>query len=724
LKVLKCCVFGLIISSSTGAVAYTNQVQVQNSNDSGTGSLREALQSGDVSITVLKDDWDEINEEWLYGEDIITDFQLDSDIVIEASNIALDFRDGITLHGHGLIIKGSNIVITNARIRDAKYDGIRISEGAYNIRVRNSSVARSGDGNLDITEPAAPSAPDNNNIEIRDSIFADAAGPATGFCSIGEAPCLVASCGTGSCNSGECEGGANDGRLCCSSGVCTGLEDIGNERNMLIGNRATNVRLYNNLLIGSNQRNPEISYDSSENDGIDSDVRDIATVDMVNNVIWDWEGGRGTRVERGADVNVVGNLFGRSPSSTADRQDALIVCDGMYIAEDPDERPEISQCLENGSCDCETNGVCSDDNGDFCAEDADCCVGETNCTATCDRPPEPFNFAHAHTSGNLHRASIQPGVSFNESFNDRGDSGEFRFMESTRPSLSACAAAKQVALYAGPTTGPVGPRSSLDADELAWLNLIEHCDDANEGDYNQADLIPEELRVWHDGNREHPDWFPEIRVVTLNQGTKDSAAGTVTVRWGASGSQMEVLYTGTVPALSPREIDVWVWDRGDTTLDPPTPGYYSIEICVDDTDSTYEAADEDNNCAEVNNWFVGSWDTGPGTVDIYFSEVEVGDFPSNRDFPGPWDPWVSNRGQSLAPIFKVTLISEGNTLEQLDYHKNGLGGLRDEIERISRKRLAYSAGTHAYQICLEELPFEVTHDNNCIDGTFVVSGAE
>ena len=94
------------------------------------------------------------------------------------------------------------------------------------------------------------------------------------------------------------------------------------EKNMLIAFGPTRVFLHHNLFIASRQRNPQVTYDDSIARSQDSET----TLDMRNNLLWDWRRGFGSRIR-----------YGRAPTSstTTSRRragtarDALIVCRGL-----------------------------------------------------------------------------------------------------------------------------------------------------------------------------------------------------------------------------------------------------------------------------------------------------------------------------------------------------------------------------------------------------------
>jgi len=81
-----------------------------------------------------------------------------------------------------------------------------------------------------------------------------------------------------------------------------------------------NISLHHNLIIDLTGRMPKISRDQ----------RPISatTVDMRNNVIWDWNGSRGTTILEGANVNVINNLY-YTPPGAGGIEWGLQVCTGV-----------------------------------------------------------------------------------------------------------------------------------------------------------------------------------------------------------------------------------------------------------------------------------------------------------------------------------------------------------------------------------------------------------
>jgi hypothetical protein len=80
-----------------------------------------------------------------------------------------------------------------------------------------------------------------------------------------------------------------------------------------------NISLHHNLIIDLTGRMPKISRDQRPTSA--------TTADMRNNVIWDWNGSRGTTILEGANVNVINNLF-YTPPGAGGIEWGLQVCTG------------------------------------------------------------------------------------------------------------------------------------------------------------------------------------------------------------------------------------------------------------------------------------------------------------------------------------------------------------------------------------------------------------
>lgn len=207
--------------------------------------------------------------------DVAGDIVLGSPLVVTGAFVTIDGSTapdpGITLRNHGMVLRGDrgahDVIVRGLRIRDARNDGIQIAYGAYNIVVDHVSVRGSGDGNIDITKQA-------RDVTVSWSILA---------------------------------------------------EPRGSQKNMLIKYDASRVTLHHNLFVDARQRNPLVSTDDAGTPATD------LTLDMRNNLIWNWGGGSGTRITSGPRVNIVHNYYG---AARGDAADALIVChDALPLAQ-------------------------------------------------------------------------------------------------------------------------------------------------------------------------------------------------------------------------------------------------------------------------------------------------------------------------------------------------------------------------------------------------------
>jgi pectate lyase len=218
---------------------------------------------------------------------------LSSEITVRSAFLTIDGftapTPGITLKNHGLIIRGSgghDVIVRNMRIRNASQDGIWITDAAYNVVIDHVSVQGSGDGNIDITRAGT------RDITISWSILA---------------------------------------------------EPAGEEKNTLLAFKSSRLTFHRNIFVEAQQRNPQVTYDDSSSRTQDTGT----TLDMRNNVIWDWRGGHGTRIRYGARANVVNNFYA---SDGGDAADALIVCKGS--ASDADcgsDTTNISRAYVSGN---------------------------------------------------------------------------------------------------------------------------------------------------------------------------------------------------------------------------------------------------------------------------------------------------------------------------------------------------------------------------------------
>lgn len=108
------------------------------------------------------------------------------------------------------------------------------------------------------------------------------------------------------------------------------------KKQMLIKYKPSRITLHHNVFTLGQQRNPQISREG------DKPATDT-TVDMRNNVVWDWGFGYGTFVMFGPRANVVDNYYENPGGSDIDKRQGLLVCRGDGV-----ERPESSPACPAG----------------------------------------------------------------------------------------------------------------------------------------------------------------------------------------------------------------------------------------------------------------------------------------------------------------------------------------------------------------------------------------
>jgi pectate lyase len=130
--------------NTTGGAGKQNY-EVKNTNDSGPGSLRDALSKGDRNIVFT----------------VAGDIALTKELRATSPNITIDGLSapapGITLRGACLSIRTGNVILRGFRHRGAPsgIDGIALyGASARDIVVDRVSVSGFGDGALDVTEGA------------------------------------------------------------------------------------------------------------------------------------------------------------------------------------------------------------------------------------------------------------------------------------------------------------------------------------------------------------------------------------------------------------------------------------------------------------------------------------------------------------------------------------------------------------------------------------------
>lgn len=156
--------FGENVTGGTGGTVVT----VTNLNNSGAGSLREAV-SGSNRIVQFA---------------VSGTIKLTSTLYVTGPNVTIDGfsapNPGVTITGSGSFevggnssgptTKGSNVVIQGLRFRNVSDDAIRIAFNAHDVVVDHNSFAGSADGEVDVTEGAY-------NVTVSYNIFGKNKGP-------------------------------------------------------------------------------------------------------------------------------------------------------------------------------------------------------------------------------------------------------------------------------------------------------------------------------------------------------------------------------------------------------------------------------------------------------------------------------------------------------------------------------------------------------------------
>jgi hypothetical protein len=114
---------------------------------------------------------------------------------------------------------------------------------------------------------------------------------------------------------------------------------------MLIKYGASRVTLHHNLFAFNGSRSPAAAGDDLGTPAADT------TVDMRNNVVWQWHAGSGTSVHHGAQANVVANLYASPGSKASDQARALVVCPSVVCPWADDISAAWAHTAENVSAD-------------------------------------------------------------------------------------------------------------------------------------------------------------------------------------------------------------------------------------------------------------------------------------------------------------------------------------------------------------------------------------
>jgi hypothetical protein len=338
--------FGATTRAGNGEAPY----HVTRLADTGPGTLREALSRGRRRIVF----------------DVGGTIALESVLRVRGPFITLDASSapspGVTLTNHGLAIRGSDgahdVLVRGLRVRGpvtrqasakSSHDCVSISHGAYNVVIDHVSISGCRDGAIDITGDSRHlDGLPTRNVTVQWSILADT------------------------------------------------------RKTMLVKYGTARITLHHNLFVRGLVRLPHVSR---ERQPADPDL----TVDMRNNVVWDWAGGFGTSIVAGATANIVNNVYGNPGGALRDRQQAVVVCRGTTT-----EHPEI------------------------------CGTG-------------PAVGAHAYVEGNVSLDAVDL---------DRAGTVAVPFAAADVATTAACPAARRVLADAG-----AGPRDAVDAGYVAMVAL-------------------------------------------------------------------------------------------------------------------------------------------------------------------------------------------------------------------------------------------------------------
>jgi len=245
--------FGAMTPGGTGQTT----VVVTNLNDSGAGSLRDALSQG--NRTIVFD---------VPGATLRTITLTSGPIKVKGALITIDGCSapspqipGITLVNAGLYLSGTkgvhDVIIKCLRVRNAVGDGITVRDAAHHIVIDHVSAQGSTDGEIDVTRGAS-------DVTVQWSILAE--------------------------------------------------NDPSHNLLVLVDLQALRVTFHHNLFVKGQSRNPHTGWD-----GTLATTPSDTVADVRNNLIWAFSD-YGTLVINNAQTNVVQNFYHRSSTpSSADR---------------------------------------------------------------------------------------------------------------------------------------------------------------------------------------------------------------------------------------------------------------------------------------------------------------------------------------------------------------------------------------------------------------------
>jgi hypothetical protein len=238
-------------------------VRVTNLDDSGPGSLRRALSGGERTIVF----------------DVAGTIELADTLHVRGAFVTIDGSTapppGITLRHHGLAIHGQG---------GAYYDCGDSCDDAHDVIVTGLRIRGAAEDGLRIAHGAYNVVVDHVSIQ----------GSLDGNLDITESHDITV-----------------------QWSVLAEPADV--QKNMLIKYGPAHITLHHNVFVGAQQRNPQVKIDDEGTTATDT------TLDMRNNVVWDWLDGYGTLVASGARANVADNIYGSPYSGRDEREKAIRV---------------------------------------------------------------------------------------------------------------------------------------------------------------------------------------------------------------------------------------------------------------------------------------------------------------------------------------------------------------------------------------------------------------
>ncbi len=238
--------------------------RVRNLDDAGPGSLRDCVRSGHADVVF----------------DVAGTIVVGSEAVTVGPYVTIDGATapppGITLTNRGLKVDGAlgghDVIVRHLRVRGAAAgdatDCFAVANGAFNVVLDHVSAWDCADGAIDVTGAIDGDA-ETRDVTVQWSVL------------------------------GPTRAG----------------------KPMLVKYGTTRLTLHHNLFVGGTTRNPQVTREGDPPDG-------DTTLDMRNNVVWDWGGGYGTLLRFGVRANVVANLYADPSGGGGDAAQALIVCKG------------------------------------------------------------------------------------------------------------------------------------------------------------------------------------------------------------------------------------------------------------------------------------------------------------------------------------------------------------------------------------------------------------